>query len=977
MTNLSRRSAPTIARTWRFAALGLSTSILASTAYAQQPVVSSYETLQFENTITFLTGIRGNNIVGNYVVPGTTATGGLYYNLGTKAWSPMPVATPDGVNFPDATTSSPYGPSFGAPAGILRTVGSYQTQASAPNDLSYIYDGAAAPGQQIKTLAYPDRGAETLFTIAHSTFGNRVVGNFNTRYATGNAFIYEIDSGQYINNNIPNAVSTTAYGVYGDKIAGGYFKTGERTGFEHGYVYDLATGTYTTYDHPLSIATHFEGITGAGTAGAYNVVTDWISPDLGVHPAVMHVGADGTVTWYEIDVPGELVSANSAYGDKVIGIYILNGVQYGYVATIPGIYNPIRNLTPLVVSTNGATGILTRPGGDDVVNQSTILVQGRSSIGIKGETYGVITNDGTITATGPGSAGVQMNGTYGTLLNAGTMVAYPGADAIVSWPGARGTMVVNHGVIDGRVNIAAGLNTRFENSGWFGISAPGAGAVQQISGTFAQTPTGTLGVRIDQTANDMVQTDVARLDGTLAARFQSTDYKKSYTLVTASQDITGAFATLETPGLPDIFVPTLSYGPNQVTLNVSAGLAGLPGNTGNRQAVGGAIDRIINANPGNVLVALPASLDPLYRLDAAQLPVALDALSGEAFASEQSVLIGDSAYGRQAILGRLRQSTYAGKSAALAALSQGSAMRADVSQATGSAPLDGPGVTQGAFGASESSATFWAEGFGGWNELEGSGGISNVSETVGGIMLGADTRIENWIVGAALGYTRSSADVSDLSSSLDADSQLLGIYAGTAAGPISLRFGGSYAFSQIDAERTIFLADTSEKATTNYDARTAQAFAEIGYGVAVRNVALEPFAGLAWVDVDTDGFTESGADAGLTGSSSASSVGYGTIGVRAATNVALSNGKVLSTRASLAWQNAFGDLTPNQDFAFLSAPGTGFTVAGVPLAENTALVEIGADLAINSQAGVGISYIGQYGDDVSYSAVKADVTWRF
>ena len=49
-----------------------------------------------------------------------------------------------------------------------------------------------------------------------------MVGNYDTRLATGNAFIYNIDTGTYTTNNIPGAISTTAYGIYGDKIAGGY-----------------------------------------------------------------------------------------------------------------------------------------------------------------------------------------------------------------------------------------------------------------------------------------------------------------------------------------------------------------------------------------------------------------------------------------------------------------------------------------------------------------------------------------------------------------------------------------------------------------------------------------------------------------------------------------------------------------------------------------------------------------------------------
>ena len=114
-------------------------------ALAGQPL--DYMLLNYGTSSTFLTGIRGDNIVGNYVVPGSGGeTGGLIYNSDTGTWAAFPTATSDGTNFPDSIGSSPYGPSFGSPGGILRVVGSYKTSASDPYDLGYLYDGAAAPG---------------------------------------------------------------------------------------------------------------------------------------------------------------------------------------------------------------------------------------------------------------------------------------------------------------------------------------------------------------------------------------------------------------------------------------------------------------------------------------------------------------------------------------------------------------------------------------------------------------------------------------------------------------------------------------------------------------------------------------------------------------------------------------------------------------------------------------------------------------
>ena len=93
-----------------------------------------------------------------------------------------------------------------------------------------------------------------------------MVGNYDTRLATGNAFIYDISTGTYATNDKPGAVSTTAYGIWGNQIAGGYAEAGPGggPGPAHGYIYSETTGIWTSYDYPGAATTHFEGITGGG-----------------------------------------------------------------------------------------------------------------------------------------------------------------------------------------------------------------------------------------------------------------------------------------------------------------------------------------------------------------------------------------------------------------------------------------------------------------------------------------------------------------------------------------------------------------------------------------------------------------------------------------------------------------------------------------------------------------------------------------
>jgi subtilase-type serine protease len=954
----------------RLVVLCLGVGGFAQAAWAQ----TVYQTLDFGTHDTFLTGIRGDNIVGNYIIPGTTDTGGIYYNMTTQTWAAMPEATSNGANYPGAIGSSPYGPSFGNPDGILRVVGSYQTLDSSPYDYSYLYDAAAAPGQTLTNLIYPNSGAQTLFTIAHSTFGNQVVGNYDTDLATGNAFIYNINTGAYTTNNIPGAVSTTAYGIYGDKIAGGYAMAavGGGLGPEHGYIYNQTTNTYDTYDHPGAIATHFEGITGAGRTDEYNLVANWISANGDVHPAVMHIDALGHVTWYEIDIPGmAVVSSNSAYGDNVIGIYIDGSGIHGYLATIAGIYNPIENTGTLTFGTANAAAL---DGGimDDIINSGTVQVSGNGGIGIRGETYGVLTNSGTIVATGIAGATVEMHGLYGTLLNSGTLQATAVADALRTGADAEGSVIVNTGVIDGRIAATLGPDKRMENSGWIGVTGTGVPIVSYFRGTFVQTTAGTLAPRVTDAGNDELRVEgTVRLAGALEASFQTTttDVPKSTTLLGATQGITGAFDSLTTKGLPALFAATLNYAPTAVTMSVAADLAGIPGNARNQRSVGAAIDGIINSSASATLASLPDALSPLYGLTSSQLPGALGALSGEAYASEHSVLIGDTLYSRQALLGRLRQNSYLGDAGPTAALSFGGPALAYTAPSYLTKAPVAPGL---AF-----NGTIWAQAFGGWSDYDDGAGTAKVDASIGGFVSGADIKVDRWLVGAALGYSQSSANIDTLASSSDVNSLLLALYAGTSSGPWKLRLGATYAFNQIDAERTIAYPGYVEQAKADYDGGTAQAFTEVGYGFAVQKMAIEPFAGLAFVHVDTDGFTETGASAGLAGSSMSTGVGYSSLGLRMATAMEVFGGLALEPHTSVAWQYAFGDMTPETQMSFLNVPGANFTVAGVPLAENTALVEFGVDLHVSEQAQIGLSYIGQFADDVTVNALQANLTWRF
>jgi outer membrane autotransporter protein len=136
----------------------------------------------------------------------------------------------------------------------------------------------------------------------------------------------------------------------------------------------------------------------------------------------------------------------------------------------------------------------------------------------------------------------------------------------------------------------------------------------------------------------------------------------------------------------------------------------------------------------------------------------------------------------------------------------------------------------------------------------------------------------------------------------------------------------------------------------------------------------EPFANLAYVDVKTDGFTEKGGAAALTSQSSNTDATFTTLGLRASTDLAL--GEIKATaHGTLGWRHAFGDVTPTSTFAF--AGGDAFTIAGVPIARDAAVVEAGFDLPMSANATLALFYSGQFGAHATDNGARANLSVRF
>lgn len=926
---------------------------LPGTALAQL----SFKTYQYgSSTITTVTGIRGGNMTGNYSIPGSGGnTGGLLFGVPADTIDPFPTATAGPSNYPGAISSTPYGPSFGSSTGILRVVGSYITTASHPYDLGYLFDAAAPSASQLTTLRYPSTpGNLTLYTIAHSNFGNQVVGNYDTMLATGNAFVYDIPTGTFTTNNKPGAVSTTAYGVYGNRIAGGYADP-----TLHGYIYNQSTGIFASYNAPGALVTHFEGITSGGRANTYNLVADSLGIDGKPHAWAVHVDAAGVATWTEIAVPGaDVTSANSTYGGTVIGVYVEGGVTRAYTVNVPGLYNPVTNSANLTSSVAGAVAI--NGAGDDVVNNGSVLMTGSNAIGISNGTYGVVTNYGTIGVTGPGGIAVQMAGDFSSLLNAGTISAGQYGYAIRANGTATGSLVVNSGTIDGLVSIFAGPDARFENSGWMGITPAGAGGVHQISGTFVQTSAGTMGMRVSPTTADLLEvTGNARLAGGLQVIGQSGTFapRKTYTLVTTTGGLSGAYQSVVST-LP-FLIPTLSYDANNAYLTLQVGGFAQAALTANQASVAAVLDSTAPNATGDYAAVVGA----LSTLSTQQGQTVMNAISGQNYSGFSSSMV----QGTQLFL-----SNFAG-------------------QAGGGGSLGGSGRVALAEACDVACDTTSPALWGAWGgALGGLGAISNggsnsgaLTYNVTGFAGGLDRLVAQGLrIGATVGYQNGNQWVAGFSGSGNSNTFQAGLYANYSEGKVYADAIAGYAYSANQMWRSIAIPGLAPRTAYGLTgANQVYGQVETGYRFDLGGLAeafVTPFVRLQAYTGTQNAFTETGA-----GSLNLSVAQQTTNSLRTVLGAQLGGSMDLGWRDRLAmkvrlgWSHEYADTARPVTASFAGAPVAPFTTYGVAPQRDGVVLGLAATTAVAEGMNVYARYEGEVsGQDNAHAfSVGVRMTW--
>ncbi len=589
---------------------------------------------------------------------------------------------------------------------------------------------------------------------------------------------------------------------------------------------------------------------------------------------------------------------------------------------------------------------------------SGLAVSAGSTLGLGG----TITGNGELTKSGAGTLRVFGNGSAYT----GNLLVEAGTLDIESAATLGGSLAVSSGA---QLQGAGQVGSTTLRSG--AILAPGnLGGVLTVAGDLTLLPGS-----IYQVAADPASSASARVAVTGAANLAGSvvhigpeggfDSTRQYTILTAGA-INGQFDTVSSKYA--YLDPTLQYAAQNVTLQLER--KQVPVNpvdpatpprpisfadaaqSSNQRAVANALDSLPAGNPlHEYVLTLPEGAPPAV----------FNSLSGEAHASVASSLMGASAATRALPLSHLRANLNAGMRAG-----------APTAQAGGTFPASAL--------PSSNAQPAWAEVVGNWQTLQGDANTAQVRQHTGGVFAGVDHAVGNgWRLGGALGYTDSKIRVDGRASQADVSGYSASVYGGKSfaagAGKLNLLAGAAYTWHDVSTERHATVSGIEQKLTADYGASTAQLFTELGYAMPLsERASIEPFAGIAWSNLRSRSFSESGGSAALHGQSSSDKQTSSTLGLRAQTAFMLGRAEG-RLHATLGWRHAFGDVAPQSTLAFDG--GQAFTVSGTPIARNAALAELGAEVAMSANAALGLFYSGQYGGGNREHTGSLTVRWRY
>ncbi|MEW9573470.1 autotransporter domain-containing protein [Rhodanobacter sp. Si-c] len=596
--------------------------------------------------------------------------------------------------------------------------------------------------------------------------------------------------------------------------------------------------------------------------------------------------------------------------------------------TVAGNISGTGSLTLQGSGTLTLSGVNTYTGGTTISNGTLVFDQA---------------NDGTFSSAISGSGRFAKAGA-GTLILDGNSGAFTGNTTVQAGTLEVGDAATPSAVLGG--NVAVGSGGTLRGHGTIGgnvgndgtVWAGGSIGTLTINGNYTQTAQGVLEVEAtpDAQTSLLAISGTATLAGSALVLADSGNWapRTDYTILTAASGVSGQFASASVNLA--FLAPVLTYAPNAVTLSLERNDINFNSvvQTSNQRAVATAADPLGFGNP---------VYDALVVLDAATARRAFDQLSGEIHASTRTAIADNDHYVRDAINQHL-----AGQS----------------NDADGLDVTDADGVTA------------WTAAWGHWGNHDGDGNASTLDDNGSGLLFGADMPVGGTArVGAVMGTGQGTARVDALGSSAHVIDQHLGIYGSTQTGALLWQGAAIYGWQKVDTNRPVDFGTFDGTAVSSYRAHTAQAYVDASLPFVQGSTTLAPFVNLAVERLGTPDVQENGTPMALDVAAQDSTLGYGTLGLRAAFDLGTPD-HGLHAHASLGWQHAWGDTLPVDTMHFESG-GDSFAIAGLPVLRNAGVFTTGLSFTVAPSVSVDGSYQGQFGQHTKDQSARISLDWKF
>jgi outer membrane autotransporter protein len=191
---------------------------------------------------------------------------------------------------------------------------------------------------------------------------------------------------------------------------------------------------------------------------------------------------------------------------------------------------------------------------------------------------------------------------------------------------------------------------------------------------------------------------------------------------------------------------------------------------------------------------------------------------------------------------------------------------------------------------------------------------------------------------------------------------------------LALRLGASYSWDGLTTDRAVTVGSLTNRLQATYQGGTTQAFADLGYRLALWDIRFEPFANLAYVSLHTPAFSEVGGPAALNVRADTIDDAVTTLGVRPSTDVSW-DGWNVTLRGMVGVRHTFGRVVPTTTASFMGS--NAFTVSGAPIARDAAALEAGVDFGLYDNVTAGLTYGGQFSNRTTDQIARGTIRISF